>query len=584
LATPITACKPSLDRVPPKAYASNVRSVHRGVLLATALAIGTPLHGSAHAAPAEPPSPREATPAPKGPPDAPPTRTTAFEAKARAIDDPYGARPEGVAQLSLDQIVRYALDNPAVLAAEEDVVEMRTQLRKAKFAWIPIVSTSATLSPGANVQCDDLRIDDNTPDGFDFQFCRPPNRVDIQSVKGYFSQLARAGVRVELKADILIPITTFGKFRNLKKLAEVGVALRQLQKLQVEHETVMRVHQAHATLLAAREAITILREARGIVDKAQDRIEADLGGGAEDWDAEPTDANPDRDPDDLFKVRLARLDVEELMRQALKVESLALSALWALAGKAAPKGFDVEDRKLAPLPIAGELEPVAKYKELAARHRPEARMASAAVKARQFQEKLARANFLPDLGIAINLGIARSTAADMEMSELYYQDGFNFSRVTAALALRWQWDFHFKALDLQAARAASRAAAYREEAARLLLGRDVEEAYGDLVEARYDLVTYAEAMDLSWKLVVSGQQKDTVGGGNATELLRNLKQWYEKRFEHARAIQAHNEALARLSRAVGTQLVRTSSPLPDVRAGATSPGRTKAPKRRRSRP
>lgn len=565
--------------------------MHRGVLLAATLAIGTFVRGSAHAgaAPAEPPSPRAAA-APKAPPDTPPARSTAFEAKAKTVDDPYGARPAGVAELSLDQIVRYALDNPAVLAAEEDVVEMRTQLRKAKFAWIPIVSTSATLSPGANVQCDDLNIDDNTPDGFDFQFCRPPNRVDIQSVKGYFSQLARAGVRFELKADILVPITTFGKFRNLRKLAEVGVALRQLQKLQVEHETIMRVHQAHATLLAAREAIAILREARGIVDKAQDRIEADLGGGEEDWDAEPTDANPDRDPDDLFKVRLARLDVEELMRQALKVESLALSALWALAGKAAPKGFDVEDRKLAPLPIAetalrgGELEPVSKYKELAARHRPEARMASAGVKARQFQEKLARANFLPDLGIAINLGIARSTAADIEMSELYYQDGFNFSRVTAALALRWQWDFHFKALDLQAARAASRAAAYREEAARLLLGRDVEEAYGDLVEARYDLVTYAEAMDLAWKLVVSGQQKDTVGGGNATELLRNLKQWYEKRFEHARAIQAHNEALARLSRAVGTQLVRTSSPLPDVRAGAATPGRTKAPKRRRSRP
>ncbi len=565
-----------------------MRSVHRGAVLAGSLtlgALGLPGSSGAAAAP-EPtvPSPKEAVVAPKAQ-TPPPARTGgAFEAKARAVDDPYGERPAGVAQLSLDQIVRYALDNPAVMAAEEEVHEMRAQLAKAKFAWVPMVSTVTTLSPGANVQCDDVILDDNTVDGFDFQYCRAPNRVDIQSVKGYFSQLARAGVRFEFKADILIPITTFGKFRNLKKLAEVGVAVRELQKLQVEHETIMRVHQAHATLLAAREAIEILREAKGIVDKAQARIEADLGGGEDDWDAEPTDVNPDRDPDDLFKVKLARLDVEELMRQALKVESLALSALWALAGKAAPKGFDVAERAFAPLPLDGELLPVAEYKQMAARHRPEARMASAGVKARQYQERMARANFLPDLGIVISTGIARSTSADIEMSELYYQDGFNFSRVIASLALRWQWDFHFKALDLQSARAATRAAAYREEAARLLLGRDVEEAYGDLVEARYDLVTYEEAIDLTWKLVVSGQQKDSVGGGNATELLRNLKQWYEKRFEHARAIQAHNEALARLSRAVGTQLVRTSAPLPDVKPAPPKGLGSKSKKRRATRP
>ena len=565
-----------------------MRSVHRGALLAgslalAALALPEPSRAAPPAGPAAaPPSPKKAVIAPKVVEPAPERPAGgAFDVRARTVDDPYGERPSGVAQISLDQIVRYALDNPAVLAAEEDVEEMRAQLAKAKFAWVPLVTTVTTLSPGASVQCDDLILDDGTPDGFDFQFCRAPNRVDIQSVSGYFSQLARAGIRFEFKADILIPLTTFGKFRNLKKLAEVGVAVRELQKLQIEHETVMRVHQAHATLLAAREAIRILREAKGIVDKAQDRIVADLGGGEEDWDADASAANPDRDPDDLFKVKLARLEVEELMRQALKVESLALSALWALAGKAAPKGFDVQERALAPLPIDGELKPVADYKQLAARHRPEARMAGAAVKAREYQQRIARANFLPDLGIVISTGIARSTSADMQMSELYYQDGFNFSRVIASLALRWQWDFHFKALDLKSARAAVRAAAYREEAARLLLGRDVDEAYGDLVEARYDLVTYAEAIDLTWKLVVSGQQKDTVGGGNATELLRHLKQWYEKRFEHARAIQAHNEALARLSRAVGTQLVNTSPPLPDVRSAPPKRGRSNVPRKRR---
>ena len=137
------------------------------------------------------------------------------------------------------------------------------------------------------------------------------------------------------------------------------------------------------------------------------------------------------------------------MREALKVEALALGALWALAGKAAPKGFDIEEQALAKQQLEGGVRDLGEYKQMAVRNRPEARMAAAAVKAREAQERLARSMFLPDLGIVLRFDYARSNAADVEMSQLYYQDGFNYSRLTAALALRWRWDFHHKAFDLQ---------------------------------------------------------------------------------------------------------------------------------------
>ena len=174
------------------------------------------------------------------------------------------------------------------------------------------------------------------------------------------------------------------------------------------------------------------------------------------------------------------------MREALKVESLALSALWALAGTAAPVGFDVADTTLDPIQLDGGLHPLRHYKSLAVETRPEAKMAAAAVKLRKVQERLARSNFLPDLGIAVSIAVARTSAADPAMSTLYYQDGFNFSRVTAALALRWRFDFHNDAFDLMASRADLRAAEHQQDAAQLLLGRDVEEAYADLLEAQED--------------------------------------------------------------------------------------------------
>jgi outer membrane protein TolC len=507
----------------------------------------------------EPAVPRPVDP-PRPVPRAGPTRSiddfpsgSAFEVPRARRLDPYGPRPEGVARLSLQQIIRFALENPLIAKAQAEVAIMESQLKKARFAWVPVVETTMALSPGVNVRCDDISLDDGSPDGFDFQWCRPPGEVDVQRLSGYLQQLGQAGVRFRFDATTIIPITGFGKLMHLRRAAEAGVAVRKLEKLAVQQETVMRVHQAFSTLMLARESIEILREANDIVGRAQSRVEEDLGG-EDDWAADVDDIDVDRDPDDLFRVQLAAIEIDRLMRQALKIESLALSALWALAGRAAPPGFDVTDQRLERERLSGTLLPVTEYKAIALRERPEARMATAAVRAREAQERLARAMFLPDLGIVLGLDLARSSAADPSMRTLYYIDSFNYSRLTAALALRWRWDFHNKAFDLQGARATRQSAESQREASRLLLGREVEEAYADLIEAHHAIESQRRAADIAWRLVVSQEQKDTVGGGDSFQLLRALETWYRRRFDYIEAIGTYNQALAALSRAVGTPL------------------------------
>ena len=473
--------------------------------------------------------------------------------RARRLD-PYGPRADGVPQLSLEQIMRFALENPLVARAQAELEVMESQLKKARFAWVPVIETTMMLSPGVNVRCDDIALDDGTADGFDFQYCRPPDGLDVQRVRGYLQQLGQAGVRFRVEANTVIPLTGFGKLIHLRRAAEAGVAVRRLEKVAVQQETMLRVQQAYNTLLLARESITILREANDIVGRAQSRVEQDLGG-EDDWAADVDDIDVDRDPDDLFRVQLAALEIDRLMRQALKIESLALSALWALAGQAAPPGFDVATDRLQRDRMRGELMPVSEYKAMAMRERPEARMAAAGVRAREAQERLARAMFLPDLGIILGFDLARSSAADPAMRTLYYQDGFNYSRLTAAVALRWRFDFHNKAFDLQGARATRRSAEAQRDASRLLLGRDVDEAYANLVEAHHAIDVQGRAADLAWRLVVSQEQKDTVGGGDSFQLLRALETWYRRRFDYIEAVGAYNQALAALSRAVGTPLV-----------------------------
>ncbi|MCH9682276.1 MAG: TolC family protein [Deltaproteobacteria bacterium] len=529
-------------------------------------------------APAVGPKPAPGTAPATNADDEPVVRASAFSLPPADRTDPYGPRADDAPHLSREQVIRYALHNPLIKSADAKIDAMKAQARKANFAWLPVIETVTTLTPGANITCDDLSlqpVDDNgvisRTNDFQFQWCRPGGDpdLDIQTVQGYFQQLARAGVRVAFDANAVFPLFTFGKIRHTKRLAKAGVALAKLEKLQAQQETVKLVLVAHTTLLLARESQTILVDAKNVVDKAQRRVSGDLGGGGDDWDDEG-DGNPDRDPNDAIEVELASIEVEQNMREALRVEALALAALWDLAGSAAPRGFDVREDRLEPYVIEGGRRSLADYKEIAIRERPEAHMARAAIQAREAQEKLARAAFLPDLGLAVSAGFARSNAVDREMNQLYYRDSFNYSRITAALAIRWRWDFYNTAFDLQRARAQLRAQEYQREAAELYLGQDVTTAYQDVVEAEHRIALAKRATELNWQLVVSLEQRDTVGGGNADKLLRKLKDWYKKRFEEAEAIHAHNEAVARLARATGTPLIAQGTP-PPSKAPSTAP-------------
>jgi len=478
-----------------------------------------------------------------------------FDMQPARRTDSYGPRPAGVPQLSRAQIVELGLQNPLIRAADAQVEQLEAVLLKARFAWVPVIKTTTALAPGFQTRCDDMTLaasdtlGNTTP--IDFQFCRPPGGVDIDTVRGYFKQLAGAGITVRFNADFVVPLYTFGKIKNGKAMAQAGVALAQLGKERARQETILRVHQAHTALLLARESIGILGEAWAVLQDAKKSIEKDLGEGD---DADPDETNPDRDPADLLRVELGEMQLQERMNAARKIESVALATLWTIAGDAAPPGFDVVERELVPDSVAGGLKPIEHYRELGLQARPEAKMAAGLVDLRKAGEKFARSNFLPDLGIVASAQVAYTPKADPAMRTLYYQDRFNYSRLVLALALNWTLDFHNQAFNLKKARAERREAEAQREAANLLLALEVERAYRDLLEAEQGMRLTARAIKKAKQLVIDQQLKQTVGGGNFVDLERALTRWAEWRFKHFESIHAQNVALATLSRSVGVSL------------------------------
>ncbi len=535
-------------------------------LLPVALATSLSLPAAGLAAPVTTPAPSATSSAtgPKSQP--PPSADQPFNLPRAARTDAYGPRPDGVPKLTREQIVEYGLQNPLVQAADAQVEQLEATLLRARFSWVPVIKTTTALAPGVRTKCDDLALDARDGNGayqaIDFQFCRPAGDIDIDTVRGYFKQLKEAGITLRFNADFVVPLYTFGKIKNGKAMAQAGVALAQLNKERMRQETVLRIYQAHTALLLARESIAILDEAWSIVQEAKAQIMKDLGEGE---DADPDATNPDRDPADLPRVELGELTLTEKMLEARKIEAVALATLWTIAGEAAPRGFDVAEVGLVPDAVDGGLQPLPHYRDLGLQQRPEAKLAAGVVELRKAGEKFARSQFLPDFGLAVSIQIAYSNAADPSMRALYYFDRYNYTRVIAALALSWNLDFHNGYFNLKKARAERREAEHQREAARLLLGLEVEKAYRDVQQAEQSVRLTAQASKKAKQLVVDQQVKQTVGGGNFAELERALVRWAEWRFKHYEAIHAHNVALAGLSRAVGAPVHAATQ------AGAAAP-------------
>ncbi|MGB1277939.1 MAG: TolC family protein, partial [Nannocystaceae bacterium] len=363
-------------------------------------------------------------------------------------------------------------------AAEAELEAMRQVLQKAKFAWIPIVRTSVALAPGVNIECDDVNLTTTEGNAQSFQYCRPPGGGSIYNIRDYLSQIG--GVLVRFNFDLVIPLYTFGKFKNVKKMAASGVALRKLERERYRQETVLRVYQAFATLQLARESIEVLDEAWKMLGSARNIIQKDLG----DEDSEPEDINEERDPADLTRLELVELEIEERMYQARSIEAQALASLRALAGRAAPQNFDIVDTPLTPDEISGGMQPVAHYRKISATTRPEAKQAGEFVELRKAAEKLARSNFLPDIGIILSGKFQYVSSADTP-SELYYSPYYNYNLLFAALGVQWNLNFHNYTWDLRKARAERIAAEHRNDAAKILLGLEVDRAYQNVRQSAH---------------------------------------------------------------------------------------------------
>lgn len=489
----------------------------------------------------------------------------AFNLPVAARADPYGPRPDDAPRLTLDQVLTFSLQNPLIEAAQAKVEAQQAVLDRARFAWIPTIKTKFWLSPGVNIQCDDVSLaqlgadgapllDPSTgnPQAFDFQYCRPGagDDLDVQTIKGYLSQLSEAGVFIRMQAEFFVPIYTFGRILSAKRLAKLGLVVAELEREQRRIDTMRQVYQAHASLLLARETLQVLNEAWRFLQRERDSIEADLQPA---FDADPNDVDSSRDPADQFELELGELELASRVRDVRVVEANALAGLWVLAGDAAPLGFDIAADRLEPVELDGGLKTLTEYQRMAAVHRPEARLAEAGVEAMRQREKLARSSFLPSLGFAVKATYGFGNRAE-QVPALYYSKRLNYGSISFGLVMNWDLDFHTSTFGLRKARALRKSAQLQRDAAVQLMASEIDRTRRAVEAALEQQSIIASARDRSWSLVLDQRAKQSVGSGDFNKLRSSLRQWAEYEFKRLQAVASHNTAVARLSRAVGVSL------------------------------
>lgn len=332
--------------------------------------------------------------------------------------------------------------------------------------------------------------------------------------------------------DGVVPLWTFGKIQNLWDAAEANVRVNQAG-LEKERDTVRHdVRKAYFGLQLARDGRILLRDVRGALDKALERLQEEVD-------------RDEADPIDLLKMQTFAAEIDVREAEADKYITVALAGLRFYTGV---PDLDIPDAPIKP--PAHKLGHLSRYLTAARVHRPEIAQARAGLDARQAQVRLARAQLFPDIGIGLSAGLSAAPEVANQINP-FTSDPGNYFHYGAALVVQWKLD-----VLPQAARIRFAEAQLEEMTAtqRLALGgvaTEVETAYAEVVEAQRRLDAYSKAAKYARRWMLMVQQGIDVGTSSDKDLIDPAKSYATNRFSQLNATMELDMAMSRLARTTG---------------------------------
>ena len=420
--------------------------------------------------------------------------------------------------LPLADVLERARSSILVEIAAHDIDVARVREREAWAERWPRIRANFTVSPAPRVVLgDDEPTEVNTSD-----------RELLRSVFG------DGGLSLRGELDATVPITTFGKIRLARQLADAGIDAAEAQRDAAVAESQFEAYRAYVVLQAYDASRGLLVEAAERLDRAELLLEDAIDDG--DLTARTS----------LRQLTIARTDFVALRTGA---EQAGASARYALVrGLDLPLGFVAEplDETL-PTATPPTLDRVL---EVAAEHRTDLQLLEIAMRAAELERRLRFRRLAPDAFFAAQVAGAWSPTVE-DVSDPYISDPWN--RFGFGFLVGLNWSMNPMAITQRAMRAAAQEAGAeaRYEGAKAAVDLDVAEAYNAAIAARELLLSYDDSLRAARAWLNQRWFQFDQGLADYDDIKDPLQTYYRTAGRYYETLTAYRIAVAQLALACG---------------------------------
>ena len=370
--------------------------------------------------------------------------------------------------------------------AQQSIAQLenaRGKRDEAHWAGFPQISSLA-YAGGPSPQ-HKLRLGDSDP--------------DLNDVKPGWTPL---GAVLHFEVQAIVPLWTAGKLTAGKAASDHLVLATEALLQRARDQAVYDVTKAYWGYQTSRNAGASVLAIRKRVQDAQDKAKKLLAEKSEQLSRS-----------DALKLDYLAEEIEAQNASAIKNAELALTGMRLVA--ALPAGAEIVKEDLPPVP---EAPPLDKLIERALVNRPEAKAAAEAVKAREQLVELERGKLWPDLGLIAGYRYTTTTNASNPSSPFANNPYFENSPYLA-VGLRGTFEVPQKLARLRQTEADLHEALATRAGAESLIRLELQQALGDLEEARVKVDRYTKQTAIGKQLAVQAGVAFESGLGDAREVL-----------------------------------------------------------------
>lgn len=428
------------------------------------------------------------------------------------------AEAKELPELTLPQLVSLALKfSPEVKTSQSEVniaEAQKEEVRGYKFPQFDMVGISG---PAPQVRKPEIR-----GDGVFY----PDTKHDIHGLT-IFGRLQFA---------LTQPLYTFGKIAHREKAAEKYVKVKTAEVENKKGEVILRVAEAYYGLVLAQQGKDAVKEARDYLNDAQERVTRLL--------ALKSPTVKDTDP---YRIALYEGSLEKFAAEVEEGTKVAYQALKAFIGYGPEQDFRVPLELPEPSPAPQQLD---YYIKQALELRPEFTMLKEGKAARELLVKGAKADFYPDLFLAV-IGILAGSPGRYSDPDPNHEDLTNWFAAGPVVGVKWHFDFGITKAKLKQAKAELERLQNQERTALMGIPVQVAQAYGKVQEHYRASQGLQKAYVNARRWLITAFSNFDMGLGQMEDIFKAFERYGVARGDYLLSLFEYNLAVAKLEKATG---------------------------------